>query len=189
MFNRVSADGYFGTESGQLDWLVPDSELDQAGARATPGSDLMLFGRRTYDAFESFWPHAGDEDPHAAGRHSPTMKAFAGWINQTKKLVFSRTKKSVTWQNSELVSELDPTKLVELKQGPGKQIMIFGSGELVSALTEHRLIDEYQFVVTPKLLGSGKTLIQGVSRHLPLALEEAKAYPSGNVMLRYRRAD
>lgn len=195
MFNRVSADGYFASDDGQLDWTVPDAELDEAGARAMPGSDLMLFGRRTYDAFESFWPHAlrdadasTSPDPHAPGRQSATMRAFAEWINHTKKIVFSSTKQRVAWQNSELVRELEPSFVRSLKEAPGKAIMIFGSGSVVRALTEHRLIDEYHFVVSPLFLGRGQTLIHDLAPRVPLKLEEAKAYTSGNVVLRYSLA-
>ena len=72
-----------------------------------------------------------------------------------------------------------------MKKRPGKDMMIFGSGSLVSQLTQHRLIDEYQFVVCPVLLGSGRLLLSGVSRSLRLDLLEATKYQSGDVLLRY----
>jgi len=72
-----------------------------------------------------------------------------------------------------------------MKRQPGKDMIIFGSGSIVSQLTQHGLIDEYQFVVCPILLGSGRTLLSGVSKTSNLDLLEAKQYPSGDVMLRY----
>jgi dihydrofolate reductase len=72
-----------------------------------------------------------------------------------------------------------------MKEQPGKDLIVFGSGSVVSQLTQHRLIDEYQFVVCPILLGSGRPLLSGVSKRLRLDLLEAKALPSGDVMLRY----
>ena len=192
MFNRVSADGYFASAHGNLDWTVPDEDVDRAGAARMKDFDTMLFGRHTYDMFESFWPHAEQNsetasDPHSDGRRTPTLLAMAKWINQTPKWVFSSSKKRVTWQNSRLFSELDPAQLTSLKQAPGKDMIIFGSGSLVSQLSAHGLIDEYQFIVSPVLLGDGRTPIAGLSKRLPLELLEAKAYPSGNVMLRYAR--
>ena len=193
MFNRVSADGYFAGPDGKLDWVVPDEEVDKAGAEAIPGSDnTILFGRQTYDMFESFWPHALDDsatapDPHMPRRRSEAMRAMAIWINEATKLVFSRTRKDVTWKNSRILHEFDPRQIEALKKEPGKDMMIFGSGTIVSQLTQHGLIDEYQFVVSPILLGSGKTLIGGVSKSSKLKLLEAKKYESGNVMLRYAR--
>jgi len=191
MFNRVSADGYFATADGALDWVVPDEAIDQAGAARMQDFDTMLFGRHTYDAFESFWPHAEERDtasdPHRPGRHSKTLLAMAKWINRTPKWLFSSSKKQVSWQNSRLFSRLDAAELRAHKHASGKDMIIFGSGSLVSQLTEQGLIDEYQFIVGPLLLGSGRSLIQGVSARVPLELLEAKPYPSGNLMLRYAR--
>jgi dihydrofolate reductase len=193
MFNRVSAEGYFAAADGGLGWVVPEPELDRAAADNLGGAGTILFGRRTYEMFESFWPHAADDsgtaaDPHAPGR-SPEMRAMAEWINNATKLVFSRTRKDVTWRNSRLLPELDPGEIEALKSGPGGDIMIFGSGSIVSQLTEHGLIDEYQLVISPLLLGSGRPLVSGVPKSLKLELVEAKAFPSGNVRLRYARAD
>lgn len=192
-FDRVSADGYFARPDGSLEWVVPEEELDRGAAAGLGGADTILFGRRTYEAFESFWPHAvGDPetapDPHTAGRFSPELRAMGIWINQATKIVFSRTRKEVTWRNSRLVPELDPRQVEALKREPGKDIMIFGSGTIVSRLTEHGLIDEYQLVVAPLLLGTGRTLVSGVPASTRLELLEARAFPSGNVMLRYARA-
>ena len=108
-------------------------------------------------------------------------------FNETPKLVFSRTLKEVTWKNSRLLHEFDPREIEAMKRQPGKDMIVFGSGSIVSQLTQHGLIDEYQFVVSPILLGSGQPLLSGVSTKLPLDLQEAKKYPSGNVMLRYTR--
>jgi dihydrofolate reductase len=101
------------------------------------------------------------------------------------KLVFSRTLKDVTWRNSRLLRELDPREIETMKRQPGKEMIIFGSGSIVAQLTQHGLIDEYQFVVCPLLLGSGQPLLGGVSKRLLLDLLEAKALRSGDVMLRY----
>ena len=112
---------------------------------------------------------------------------MAVWINAATKLVFSRTRKDVTWKNSRLLHEFDPSEIEEMKRAPGNDILVFGSGSIVSQLTRHGLIDEYQFIVGPLLLGSGRPLISDVSQKLGLTLLEAKPYPSGNVMLRYAR--
>lgn len=191
-FNRISADGYFSTDDGNLDWAVPDDELDSAAAEAIERSQsgAMLFGRRTYEMFESFWPHALDDpntspDPHGPGRRSKAMRAMAVWINQSEKVVFSKTRKDVTWQNSRLLREIDARAIGELKRAPGEDIMIFGSGSVVSRLSELGLIDEYRFIVCPVLLGSGKLLLQGISKRSSLRLVESKASSVGNVILRY----
>ena len=185
MFNRVSVDGYFADADGGLNWAVPDPELDAEAGQGMPDIDTMLFGRVTYDIFESFWPTAGDEDPHAAGRRSPAIKAMAKFINEQKKLVFSRTRKQLPWQNSEPLGAFSPAKVEKLKQQPGKNIIIFGSGSIVSALSQHGLIDEYRFIVNPLLLGDGHNLVRGLPRSVPLELLDIKRYGSGNLALRY----
>jgi dihydrofolate reductase len=172
--------------------VVPEPQLDREAAASLGESDTLLFGRRTYEMFERFWPHALDDsdtspDPHAPGHRSPEIRAIAEWINASHKLVFSRTRGEVTWRNSQVVPELDPREIEEMKRQPGKNMMVMGSGSIVSQLTGHGLIDEYQFLVCPVVLGSGKPLMGGVAKSLKLDLQEAKSYPSGNVMLRYAR--
>ena len=192
VFNRVTADGYFAGPDGSLEWVVRDPEVDKAGAQRMPDTDTILFGRRTYELFESFWPHAVDDsptasDPHAAGRRSVEMRAMGTWINEATKVVFSRTLKDVTWRNARLVRELDPREIEAMKQQPGKDMIVFGSGSIASQLTQHGLVDEYSFVVCPTLLGSGRPLLSGLSKSSRLELLEVKEYPSGNVLLRYAR--
>jgi dihydrofolate reductase len=194
MFNWVTADGYFAGPDGNLDWIVPDDEQAKAAAEGIPRFDTVLFGRVTYEIFEKFWRHAVEDattapDPHRPGQRSREHRAIAIWLNETTKLVFSRTLKDVAWRNSRLLHELDPRELETMKKRAGKDMMIFGSRSLVSQLTQHGLIDEYQFVVCPVLLGSGRPLLSGVSRSLRLALLEAKKYQSGDVLLRYARAN
>jgi dihydrofolate reductase len=190
-FNRVSADGYFTAPDGNLNWTVPEEELDKQATRNMPSQGTLMFGRRTYEMFASFWPHqldepAGAEDPHNPGRRAPEMQAMAVYINEAIKIVFSRTLKDVRWKNSRLLPKFDPREVERIKQEPGSDIMIFGSGTIVSQLAQNDLIDEYQFVVSPVLLGDGRSLVSGISKTVPLKLSEAKPYKSGNVMLRYQ---
>lgn len=190
-YDRVSADGYFSTPDGKLDWTVPDPEIERGAADSSAeGPGTMLFGRRTYDIFESFWPHAVDDsdsspDPHRAGRRNPELRAMATYINAAEKIVFSRTKPEVTWNNARLARDIDAGEIEALKASPGRDIMLFGSGTVVSKLTELGLVDEYTLIVSPVLLGGGAPLVAGVPRHTKLALLEAKPSAAGNVLLRY----
>ena len=192
MFNRVSADGFFAAADGNLDWIVRDAEVDRHGASGIPSTDTVILGRRTYEQFASFWPYVLDApepvDPHGASRASPELRAFARALTDMTKLVFSATLKDVTWKNSRLQREIDPRAIEAMKQQPGKDMIIFGSGSIVTQLTRHGLIDEYQLVVNQVLLGSGQLLLGGLSRTAALELLEARRFPSGNVMLRYARA-
>ena len=192
MFNRVTTDGYFAGTDGSLAWVVPDEELDKSAAERTSesGAGAILFGRRTYEMFEEFWPRAvessrGANDPHGRKPLTPEQRAMGVWINEANKIVFSRTRKSVKWKNSKLLHELDRGRIEALKREPGGDILIFGSGSIVSQLSEHRLIDEYQFVVNRILLGNGRSMVSGLSKSVELDLLGVKEYPSGNVVLRY----
>ena len=194
-YNNVSADGYFSAPDGNLNWVNHDPEIERAGADASKqhGPGTLLFGRRTYEQFESFWPHVLNDsptapDPHHPGRASPEMREFAVSINEATKIVWSKSRKDVTWKNSRLLREFDPREVERMKQESGTDMMIFGSGSIASQLTAHRLIDEYQFIVSPLLLGSGKSLIRDVAKSLKLDLIDASSYKSGNVMLRYAPA-
>ncbi len=194
-YNNVSADGYFSAPDGNLNWVIQDPAIQRSAAQASEGygPGTMLFGRRTYEQFESFWPNALDDsptapDPHHPGHRSPELRAMAVVINDSSKIVFSKSRKDVTWKNSRLVREFDPREIERMKQEPGKDMMIFGSGSIASRLTEHGLIDESQYIVSPNLLGAGQSLIRDVPKRLKLDLVEATPYASGNVMLRYARA-
>jgi dihydrofolate reductase len=193
MFNWVAADGYFAGTDGSLEWVVPDEEQAKAAAAGIPSFDTVLFGRRTYELFEGFWRAAVVDDsptvpdPHRPGRQSREHRVIAVALNEMTKLVFSRTLKDVTWRNSRVLHELDPGEIAAMKRQTGKDMIVFGSGSIVSQLTQHGLIDEYQFVVCPILLGSGQPLLSGVSKNSRLDLLEAKQYQSGDVMLRYAR--
>jgi dihydrofolate reductase len=189
-FNRVTADGYFTSPDRKLDWVVPEPQIDKEAGEGMSGQGAILFGRRTYEMFQAFWPHALEDsgtapDPHMPGRRSPEIRAMAVWINEAAKIVFSKTLEDVTWKNTRLLHAFDPREVEAMKKQPGPDMLIFGSGSIASQLTEHGLIDEYRFIVGPVLLGSGRPLISGVPKSSRLDLLEAKTYPSGNVMLRY----
>ena len=192
-FEHLSADGYFTSGDGKLDWTVPDEELDRMGAGNAAGADMMLFGRRTYEMFESFWPKVVSDaptapDPHAEGRATAEARAMGEWINAATKWVFSRTRKEVSWNNSHLRREIDAREIEALKRGPGKDIMVFGSGSVVSRLTELGLVDAYDLIVAPVLLGRGRPLVDGLSGNHRLKLAEAHPFRSGNVLLHYERS-
>jgi dihydrofolate reductase len=191
-FDHVSADGHFAGPDGTLDWVVQDDAVPRSlleGARF----DAMLFGRRTYEMFEDFWPKALDDrdtspDPHGSGRRSQDLHAMAVFINEKEKLVFSRGRCDFTWQNTRPLPALDRKVVEGLKQEPGGDILVFGSGSVVAQLTELGLVDEYQLVVSPVLLGDGRSLVTGLGRKVDLKTIEAKAFPSGSVLLRYAPA-
>lgn len=190
MFNQVSADGYFAAPDGNLNWVVQEPKVYQEGVASLPQVDTMLFGRKTYEMFESFWPHALDDsktapDPHAPGKRTEEAREMAVWINESPKLVISKSRQSVTWKNSKLLRSFEPRAIEALKKESGGDIMVFGSGSIVAQLSQHRLIDDYLFVVMPVLLGQGRVMLDSSDARLSLKLRSAKSFDSGVVLLHY----
>jgi dihydrofolate reductase len=102
-----------------------------------------------------------------------------------RKVVFSTTLEQPPWANTEMIrSDLEST-VQRLKQEPGPDLVVLGSGTIVSQLTDARLIDEYQVVVTPVVLGSGRTMFDGVRETMDLRLTGTRVFGNGNVVLRY----
>jgi dihydrofolate reductase len=190
MFNHLSADGYFSAANGSLGWVTQDEEFDRETTGGPQRFDTILFGRRTYDMFASFWPHVVSDDPnapapHHSGRQSEATRAMGRFLNDADKLVFSHAPQALTWKNTRAAGVFDPAAVQALKAQPGKDLIIFGSGTIVSLLTAHDLIDEYELVLSPILLGGGRPLIAGLPEPRALVLLEAKSYASGNVKLRF----
>ncbi len=108
------------------------------------------------------------------------------YINQTKKIVFSKTLKEGDWNNSTLLREIVPSEIEEMKKELGKNILIIGSGSIVSQFANWGLIDEYRFIVIPVVLGEGKPYFQNLKASLSLKRLETKTFECGNTLLRYQ---
>jgi dihydrofolate reductase len=159
-----------------------DEELHRHAAENLARADALLFGRVTSEMMEAAWRLRG---PTGATPDwmEPWMEPFARTIDAAKKYVVSSTLERVDW-NAELVRG-DLRKAVQrLKAEPGKGLLV-GGVKLPLALTELGLIDEYEFVVQPRLTGHGPTLFAGLSRHLDLKLVSRVEFGSGVVAMRY----
>ena len=124
-----------------------------------------------------YWPTAVGNDP--------VVKAK---MNGTPKLVFSRTLKTVEWQNSRLATGSIADEVARLKQVPGDGLLPVGGSDLAAAFLELGLIDELRIILTPVLLGGGKAVFDGIKRRYPLRLLSTRAFKSGNVVVIYEPA-
>jgi dihydrofolate reductase len=179
VFNHVTLDGFicdlqndmsFAHENSDEQWESFSAHNVQ-GAHAT-----LLMGRVTYDMMKGFWPTA------AAKKQSP---AIAEAMNASEKIVFSRTLKSSDWENTRFVSEDITGAVKRLKREEGPDMLIFGSGSIVSQLSEAKLIDEYQMIVNPYVLGKGKTMFATLDGKLKLRRTGSQTFQNGNVILTY----
>jgi dihydrofolate reductase len=177
VYNAVSLDGYFSDADGDMSWAhKQDPEWQAFVSENASGGGQLLFGRVTYDLMASFWP-----TPLAA-RSNPVVVER---MNTLRKFVFSTTLDKVSWNNTTLLKGELATEVRKLKQEPGPNIVIMGSGSVVAQLADAGLIDEYQIVLNPLVVGSGRTLFEGVKRKLPMKLARSRAFGNGNVVLLY----
>jgi len=190
-FNHMSADGYFTGADGNLDWVVQDDEVYKASREGNREFDTMLSGAGPTRCSRPSGRAPSRTPRHRAVQHggerSPAVHDMAVWINEATKVVFSRTRKDVTWKNSRLLRELDPREIEAMKQQPGKDMIVFGSGSVTSQLTQHGLIDEYMFVVSPVILGNGRTLLSGLPKSAKVDFRDLRKFSSGVVLLCYAR--
>ena len=115
------------------------------------------------------------------------MPEVANAMNNRQKVVFSRTLADATWSNTRLVKDNMIEEVQKLKSQDGENILIFGSGTVVAQLTQEGLIDEYQFVICPIVLGSGRTMFEGVREKVVLKRTQARTFDNGNVFACYER--
>ena len=170
----ISVDGVFELPNDWMgQWFSP--ELGQAIGSLMGAQDAMLLGRVTYSEFAAHWPQQEGE--------------MADTMNGTAKYVVSRTLKSADWQNSTLIPAASAfAEIAELKQQPGQNIGMTGSGTLVSSLLREGLLDELHLFVFPLVAGSGQRLFTGSGDKLPLKLLDSATFKSGVVHSTYAKA-
>jgi len=179
VFNHMSLDGYFTDIKGDMSFAHnsnQDAEWDAFVASNATGGGMLLFGRITYELMASFWP-----TPLAV----ESMSVVAERMNNLPKIVFSRTLDKASWNNTRLVKDDMIGEVRRVKQEPGVDMVIFGSGSIVSQLAGVGLIDEYQIVVDPVALGDGRTMFVGMKDRLSLKLKTSRVFSNGNVLLCY----
>ena len=179
VYNQISLDGFIAGPNGEIDWFVHDPAAISV-AHDIYRSDTLLFGRVTYQLFESFWGHVADDESA-----DPGLREAARELDSATKLVASRSLKETTWVNSRLLAGdlIDETR--RLKEAGG-DIAIFGSGSIVKQLAARDLIDEYLIILTPYICGEGKTMFEG-DLGARLRLLKSWDFESGNMLLHYER--
>lgn len=178
VFNNVSLDGYFTDAKGDMSFAHrgPDAEWDAFVSSNARGGGILLFGRVTYDLMASFWPTQVAAE---------TMPVVAERMNNLSKVVFSRTLEKALWNNTKLVKTDMIGEARKMKKESREDMAIMGSGSIVSQLAHHALIDEYQIVVIPVVLGKGRTMFEGITKKVPLKLAKTRTFGNGNVLLCY----
>lgn len=135
----------------------------------------LLLGRKTYDIFAAYWPHASEEDG-------------AKPLNDATKYVASRSQRSLEWQNSVQIEGDVAAGVAALKQGEGPELQVHGSWNLIQTLLQHNLVDEFRLLIFPVVIGSGKRLFAEGTVPSGLKLIESKVTPSGIIYGKYEPA-
>ena len=165
-----------GFEHGGWSFNYWDDVMGERIVQSTLRAGALLLGRKTYEIFASHWPHVSDEDPIAAK------------LNSVPKYVASRTLDEVTWTNSTLIEGDVAEAVARLKEEPGDEIQVTGSGELVQTLMEHDLVDAYQLWVFPLVVGEGKRLFARGALPGALRLVDTLVSTTGVAIHTYERA-
>jgi dihydrofolate reductase len=177
VFNHVSLDGYFVDTHRDMSWAhKQDPEWTAFLEGNASGGGVLMFGRVTYDLMTMYWP-----TPMAARDNPAVAKA----MNEMPKIVVSRTMDKAAWNNTTVIKIDLAASTRKLKQSPGGDIVLLGSGNIIAQLAPEGLIDAYQFVVNPIALGNGRTLFEGVRDRLNMKLTSTRAFGNGNVLLCY----
>jgi dihydrofolate reductase len=172
---RPDEDDRDGFEHGG--WAVPYQAMGSLMEERTGQTGALLFGRRTYEDFAGFWPNQSDNP-------------FTEVLDNTQKYVASRTlAEPLPWKNSTLLEGDAADAVAELKERPGGDLVVLGSGELVRSLMGRNLVDEYALLIHPLVLGSGRRLFIDRGAFAALRLVDTRTTSTGVVIATYQPAE
>lgn len=175
MWNIITLDGYF---EGDKNWdlksleTIWGPELEKLSIDQLKSADFLVFGRVTYEGMAAHWKTAKGE--------------IAELMNEIPKLIFSRTLKSVDWNNSTLIKENPSAEISRLKAEDGGDLYVFGSADLSKTLINNNLFNEYRIGVAPVILGSGRRLFSQGSGPRPLTLVSSQELSTGGVIMTFK---
>jgi dihydrofolate reductase len=179
VFNFITLNGFYKGVNNDIGWHKHGEEEGEFSAEGAQSDSVMLFGRVTYDMMYSFWP-----TPMAM----ESMPVVAEGMNKSEKIVFSRTLKKADWNNTRIISNHAVEEIKKLKKTSQKDMVILGSGSIVTLCAEHGLIDTYQIMIDPVAIGNGTPLFNGMKCQLDLRLSSTRTFKSGVILLNYEPA-
>lgn len=177
VFNFITLNGYYKGPNEDISWHRHGAEESEYAAQGANSESILLFGRITYEMMVAFWP-------------TPTafqnMPAVAEGMNNSEKIVFSKTMTKADWKNTRLINHNIIEEIKRMKEVSAKNLTILGSGSIVTQFAEAGLIDEYKIMVDPVGLGEGTPIFKGMKNKLDLELSESRVFESGTVLLSYK---
>ncbi|MFI0368717.1 dihydrofolate reductase family protein [Actinomadura sp. 1N219] len=179
--NIISLDGYYEGPGNDVMALPFADAFSEYNAERLRAADTVLLGRRSYEGFKSYWPSIADDTSRA-----PVEREISRLMNAVDKVVISDTlapARTAPWHNTEIVGRADAhARVADLKDAPGKEILVFGSRTLWNDLLAAGLVDELHLMIGPAFLTAG-TPVSGGRSPVPLRLLEARTLPGGELVL------
>lgn len=174
---QMSVDGYIAGPNGEMDWVVWnwDEGLKNYVEALTEPVDCIVLGRKLAEGFIPYWASHPEEEG-------------ASKINNTRKVVFTKTLHQSQWDNTVLAKGELVQEITKLKEQEGGDIIVYGGGTFVSALIQKRLIDEYHLFINPTAIGKGMAIFKEVGNKQHLTLVNATAFNCGIVALQYKQS-
>jgi dihydrofolate reductase len=177
IFNFMGLDGDLRDPIEDISWHLRDEESIEFFERSLIRDNILLFGRVTYLIMAAYWPM-----PHSPQRNPK----LAEQMNAAQKIVFSRTLSRADWSNTTLVKNDAVDELRKMKQEPGKNMTILGSGALLTQLAEQGLIDRFDFMLDSIAIGAGTPVCRDIKTKLTLKLTGLRKFKSGILLLTHQ---
>jgi dihydrofolate reductase len=176
-FIVTTLDGFYEGPGEELDWPVVDEEFNDFAVRQLDEADSLGFGRTTYEHMAGYWPteQAQVNDPAITSR-----------MNTKPKVVFSTTLNNATWSATTVARGEAAQQAAALKAKAGGELLVIGSAHLTASLAEAGLLDELRIMISPIVIGQGRSLFEDLKGRVSLTLLRVRKFDSGNVLLTYR---
>ena len=182
VFMHMSVDGFAAGPDGEMGWIHVDDEIFDYAGDQTDEADVALYGRKTFEMMDAYWPNAADQ-PGA----TPHDVKHSRWYNSVDKLVLSHSMQAKEKNKTSFISKDVTEHINRVKNQPGKNIIVFGSPTTVGFLLQENLVDELWLFVNPIILGKGISFFNGAKNSLRLKLVSSNAFSSGVVCLQYSK--
>jgi dihydrofolate reductase len=179
-FIFTSLNGFFEASKGDISWHKHGEEENSYAVESLKAGNTLLFGSKTYQMMASYWPTP------IAIKNDPIV---ANGINKADKIVFSRTLKKAGWNNTRIIKANIVEEVRKLKITSGSDMTLMGSGSILTRFAEQGLIDEYQIMLDPVVIGKGATIFNGIKRKLNLRLTSTRTFKSGVILLSYHSVE
>ncbi|MBC7901465.1 MAG: dihydrofolate reductase family protein [Saprospiraceae bacterium] len=177
VFNFVTIDGYFKGLNEDIGWHKHGDEEAEYSAESLKSDNTLLFGRVTYEMMAGFWP-----TPMAYEK----FPVVAEGMNNAEKIVFSKSLKKAAWNNTAVMNGNIIEKMRKMKQQPGSDMTLLGSGSISSLFADQGIVDEYRILMDPIAIGDGTPLFKGIKQNLNMKLINTRVFRSGAVLRFYQ---